>query len=226
MKLSQRIQTLQSMVSNEYDHIWDCCCDHGYLGLTLLQQTQSAKVHFVDIVPQLTEKVRQTLEANHTAQRHRWHVECVDVAQLPLQRFSGRHLVIIAGVGGDLTLALVEQICQRHPQAELEFLLCPVHHLYMLRQALRRLKFGLIDEKLIEENRRFYEVLHLSRQQDTHRELSVVGDSMWSCAPLDIAKRYQATTIAHYQRLQRGHGEAMSAIVQAYQRVQLNEIVR
>jgi tRNA (adenine22-N1)-methyltransferase len=44
---------------------------------------------------------------------------------------------------------------------------------------------------------------------------------MWSRAPLDIAKRYQATTIAHYQRLQRGHGEAMSTIIESYQNVML-----
>ncbi|QSA20815.1 SAM-dependent methyltransferase, partial [Vibrio furnissii] len=38
MKLSKRLQTIEKLVTQHYDHIWDCCCDHGFLGMTLLQR--------------------------------------------------------------------------------------------------------------------------------------------------------------------------------------------
>ncbi|WP_198595364.1 SAM-dependent methyltransferase, partial [Vibrio lentus] len=50
MKLSNRLQTLHSLVSNDYQHIWDCCCDHGFLGVQLLSDNKAPLIHFVDIV--------------------------------------------------------------------------------------------------------------------------------------------------------------------------------
>ncbi|MFA0098656.1 tRNA (adenine(22)-N(1))-methyltransferase TrmK, partial [Vibrio splendidus] len=98
----------------------------------------------------------------------------------------GKHLVIIAGVGGDLTQKLVDDIHREHPDKAIDFLLCPVHQQFELRSHLKALNFGLIDEVLIEDNRRYYEILLVSNNQDsveksqTIREISNVGDKIWT----------------------------------------------
>jgi len=45
------------MVTSQYEHIWDCCCDHGLLGYALLSRLNAmnipCNIHFIDIVPPL-----------------------------------------------------------------------------------------------------------------------------------------------------------------------------
>lgn len=125
MKLSKRIQAIAEMVNQEYQHIWDCCCDHGYLGFELLRRSPNTTVHFVDIVPKLTNKISHTLAKFGDVQAVSWQVHCLDVGDLPLAKHTGKHLIIIAGVGGDLALDLVKRIQDNHPHSELEFLPCP-----------------------------------------------------------------------------------------------------
>ncbi|PUZ92809.1 SAM-dependent methyltransferase, partial [Vibrio vulnificus] len=74
MKLSKRIQAIAEMVNQEYDHIWDCCCDHGYLGFELLRRSPNTTVHFVDIVPTLTDKIDHTLAQFGDVQAANWQV--------------------------------------------------------------------------------------------------------------------------------------------------------
>ncbi|MEZ9548809.1 tRNA (adenine(22)-N(1))-methyltransferase, partial [Vibrio crassostreae] len=206
MKLSNRLQTLHSLVSNDYQHIWDCCCDHGFLGVQLLSDNKASQIHFVDIVPSLMNELEGKL-ARYFPQDNRaektvtsqWQVYCMDVAAIPLEKHTGKHLVIIAGVGGDLTQKLVDDIHRQHPDKAIDFLLCPVHQQFELRSHLKALNFGLIDEMLIEENRRYYEVLLVSNNQGV-REISNVGDKIWapSCdEQMKVSQQYKAKTLQH-----------------------------
>lgn len=154
-----------------------------------------------------------------------WHVHCIDVAALPLQQHSGKQLVIIAGVGGDLMMQLVSAIYKNHPAADIDFLLCPVHHQFALRQQLIRLNFGLRKEALIEENQRCYEVLLVctstARNEDCAR-ISAVGEHIWQATSTEQAKTasdYLEKTVRHYQRIQRGKDADVQHIIQAYQAV-------
>ncbi|HSC68256.1 MAG TPA: SAM-dependent methyltransferase, partial [Cellvibrio sp.] len=57
LKLGKRLQQIELMVTANYDHIWDCCCDHGLLGAALLARKAAPHIHFVDIVPELMRKL-------------------------------------------------------------------------------------------------------------------------------------------------------------------------
>ena len=61
-KLSKRLQAINNMIDTHYQNIWDCCCDHGLLGLTLLNRKTADIIHFVDIVPSLTTRLESLLE--------------------------------------------------------------------------------------------------------------------------------------------------------------------
>lgn len=205
------------MISGHYDHIWDCCCDHGLLGMLLLNRNAARQVHFVDCVAPLMQQLTldltrffpgQAAELTHDLSGiTKWQVHCADVATLPLEQTANddKQLIIIAGVGGELLVDLVRAIVAKHPTRCLEFILCPVHHNYYVRQSLAQLGLLLQAEILLEENQRFYEILHVIHGGNTsgHR-ISPAGSLMWDNLrgeELALAKRYLQKVISHYQRM-------------------------
>ena len=234
MKLSKRLQQIESMVSSQYDHIWDCCCDHGLLGAKLVTRKAAPYVHFVDLVPELMDQLKNKLERYfpideapniYSLSYSQWHVHCMDLCQLQLQELKGKHLVIIAGVGGDLMSTMVKAIAQNNAAADIDFLLCPVHHQYTLRQQLIALDLGLKAETLMIENRRYYEIILASPHNDNGvSTISPVGDSIWQCLnqeEFNLASGYLNKTLEHYQRKQLKRGAEVQPIIDAYSAVTL-----
>jgi len=221
LKLSKRLQQIEKMATQQYDHIWDCCCDHGLLGFALLSSQTNSTIHFVDIVPELMAEVENKLE--RFCPSLPWKAHCLDVAKLPLTQYQGKHLVIIAGVGGDLMKQFIEAIYQQHKSLNIDFLLCPVHHQFSLRQKLIELDFSLKDEVLIEENQRFYEILlvsSLSKElSKENKKISPIGDKIWqstSSKQTEMVVKYLHKTLNHYQRIQQGAQQNVQHIINAY----------
>lgn len=245
IKLSHRLQSISDLITRPYDHIWDCCCDHGHLGIHLLMAQKAEHIHFVDIVPDLMAELEATLTQhfspdqlanrdNHISQH--WHLHCIDVGQLPLNQYSERHLVVIAGVGGELTQTLIEAVISNNPNMSFDFLLCPVHQLFELREYLGKGDFSMIDEKLVEENRRFYEILHVSYQPNCSElshtysptdKVSAVGNKIWLANSEQdklVIEQYKQRTLAHYQRIsygleKQGKPNSVAHIIERYQAV-------
>lgn len=236
MRLGKRLKQIESMVSAGYTHIWDCCCDHGLLGAALLSRQAAAHIHFVDIVPELMHELKNKLQRFFPADaltankniNSQWHIHCLNVALLTLDRAAGKQLVIIAGVGGDLMTDFIEAICKRHPALAIDFLLCPVHHNFTLRQQLIKHGFGLQREVLIEENQRLYEILLVTKNPNKKAPstpVGPVGDQLWHCANTEqvaIARQYLQKTIAHYQRMQLRPNVDVQHIIDAYTAVNIS----
>ena len=177
VNLSKRLSTLSAMANSDYTQLWDCCCDHGLLGAELLSQPTAAHIHFVDIVPALMAQLEQKLTQFFPQEKNDcenieplWSVHCMDVAALPVGDYSGKQLIIIAGIGGELMADMVKAIHHNHPATYLDFLLCPVNHAYSLRQQLIALDYRLQNELLIAEKGRFYEALLVSKRESTRTE--------------------------------------------------------
>lgn len=218
------------MVTSNYDHIWDSCCDHGLLGAVLLSRQAAPHIHFVDVVPELMNQLENKLAyffpENSTSISHsQWQVHCMDVSALPLQKLGGKHLVIIAGVGGDLMTEFVKAIYQNNPTADVDFLLCPVHHQFTLRQQLIQFNFNLQTEALIVENQRFYEMLLVSTtKHNPCAKISPVGNLIWqghTPEQLKIAADYLSKTLAHYRRMQLSRTSDVQHIIDAYSAVSI-----
>lgn len=213
------------MVTESYDHIWDCCCDHGFLGAALLDRQAAQHIHFVDIVPGLIAKVESNLQRFYPDSSSRWFTHCLDVAKLPLNNFPGKHLIIIAGVGGDLMSLFVESIHRDNPDTEIDFLLCPVNHQFTLRQSLISLNYRMKDEVLIEDNRRYYEMI-LVTSDSSSAPVHPVGDKLWQFESKEyqnVATQYRQSTIRHYQRIQAGKSQDVKHIIDAYSEVSTNK---
>lgn len=210
------------MITAQYDHIWDCCCDHGLLGAALLARSAAPNIHFVDVVPELIHELEHKLHQfypKHTESTSQWQTHCMDVTALPLQKFNGKHLVIIAGVGGDLMTELVSSIYQKNPACDMDFLLCPVHHQFTLRQKLIQLNFSLITETLIVENQRFYEILLVSTANISSSKINPIGNLIWQSNTPEQAKittDYLQKTLDHYKRRQLNSITNVQHIIDAY----------
>ncbi|MBE9399437.1 tRNA (adenine(22)-N(1))-methyltransferase TrmK [Pontibacterium sp. N1Y112] len=215
MKLSQRLQQIDQMITTPYDHIWDCCCDHGYLGTALLKRGAAKTVHFVDVVESLTDAIQTQLESqlNDALIGRGWQVHCEDVSRLTLSDPDSKQLVIIAGVGGDLTMDMVRAITEAHPDHALEFILCPVRQQYQLRSLLIELGYGLIDEVLVEDKQKFYEVIHVSNHSD--KPIATAGSQMWDLSR-ESDREYLERTIAHYTRMEKNAGQQADRILADY----------
>ncbi len=199
MRIGIRLKALLAMINKPYTHIWDCCCDHGLLGFQLLDSTSCENVHFVDIVPELINEVDQHLKQHYLDKsgHNRWQTHSLDARKIPLQNID-KQLIIIAGVGGDLLIEFVESIVQQYPSLDLEFLLCPVHHNYKVRRALSSHNLGLVNEKIICENKRYYEIIHVASHEKT--AITPTGTSMWDKTD-PVHKAYLKKTLNHYQRM-------------------------
>jgi tRNA (adenine22-N1)-methyltransferase len=233
LKLGKRLQAISSMVGSDYSHIWDCCCDHGLLGQSLLSQERADTIHFVDIVPDIMATLSTHLEQQYPpkeipGKQTKWKTHCIDVSTLPLTKFSGRHLIVIAGVGGDLMLRFIDNIVQKHRSQQtskrnpIDFILCPVYHQFMLRQALIGLDLKLINERLIQERKQFYEVLYVSTDTKLKQEIHPAGEFIWQADTpegLKNAERYLQKTLAHYQRRSLKETENEVPALRAYQAI-------
>jgi tRNA (adenine22-N1)-methyltransferase len=201
MKLSTRLTTIcQAIAVNEFKHIWDCCCDHGYLGQQLMAQHPGSQIHFVDVVPHLIDEVESRL--NSLSQplpfQKNWAVHCIDAAAVKLDSRQS-HLIIIAGVGGDLLIEMVKTIVTGHPELidshRLDFILCPVRQLHKVREGLQELRLGLVSEIIVKEKDLFYEVIRVSAT--SNKSVSLVGNEMWDLSESDHVE-YQQRMIDHY----------------------------
>jgi tRNA (adenine22-N1)-methyltransferase len=218
MQLSKRLNAINKLVTEPYDIIWDCCCDHGLLGQALLERRIAQQVNFVDIVPELMQSLEKSLQQVAQAQcLPSWQVRCEDVAQIKLPS-GAKQVVIIAGVGGDLCLKFISQIIANNPHclSQLSFILCPVHHLYKVRSGLKELGLHSVNEQIVVENKRFYEVLHVSFQGQGG--LSRTGTKMWD-KHNPQHHQYQQQLLRHYTRMLNQSRHYYQKVITDYQQV-------
>ncbi|BFM10617.1 tRNA (adenine(22)-N(1))-methyltransferase TrmK [Simiduia litorea] len=155
-----------------YDSVWDCCCDHGYLGMKLLRKHVVPRVEFVDCVPHLMEDLRIRLGEFNATQ---CGVTCADAGSIALDP-KRRHLVVLAGIGGELAATIIDSIISRHQKQQIDFLLCPNTAQYYLREFLIGKDFKLIEENFLKEKRWNYEILYVSyHNASIQTDISAIG---------------------------------------------------
>lgn len=228
MRTGKRLSQINAMISNNYQDIWDCCCDHGLLGIELLKRKAANTVHFADISAPLTDKLEQQLKRFFSSDDylHLWQVHTLDVAKIPLRsdnvnnQSKAKQLIIIAGVGGDLLIELVQSIIDENPNTTLEFILCPVHHNYKVRTTLIDLNCSLINECIVKENNRFYEIIHVTtnQYQESALPISNVGSIMWDFDNSEHQQYFQMR-VNHYSKMSRNSTINAENIIQAYKRL-------
>lgn len=219
IKLSKRLAFINDLINSDFDEIWDCCCDHGLLGFQVLAQSKAKKVHFVDRVSPLIDTISKKLdlhfkpllapqspERKDQTQQTSYELHALDliVQSLPLSA-NNKHLLIIAGIGGELLINMLSKIITEHSDKAFELIICPVNQLYSVREYLSEVEFTLKSEHIVSENKRFYEVLHLlppSNQAiaktEKTKQISPTGEEQWNLTKASHQK-YLTNLLSHYQ---------------------------
>ena len=159
-RLSPRLNAILELVAklqqqNPYSCIWDCCCDHGYLGIKILSENLCEKLIFVDQLPHIIDQLAGKLAPFCTG-KHELITANAGELRFDLQQ---RHLVILAGVGGERTVQIISEIEQKHAEAQIDYIFCPSTSQNALREYLVIQDFGMAFESIVCEKKRCYEVM-------------------------------------------------------------------
>jgi len=148
---------VQTQQQKMYSVIWDCCCDHGYLGINILQNNLCDKLVFVDQLAHIIEQLSEKLAPYNTGN---YELITADAGALDFNHLQN-NLVILAGVGVETTIQIINSIEDNHSNAQLDYIICTSTIKKSLREYLSVNRFGLLAEDLVCENNRYYEVIYV-----------------------------------------------------------------
>lgn len=209
----------QAQITSTYDNLWDCCCDHGYLGIQLLANQLAPQIHFVDQASHLIDALHPRLA---TYGLSGYHALGADASEL---RFAAQqsHLIIIAGVGGEHTVDIVRAIVANHPQQSLDFMFCPTTTQFDLREYLAESPFQLLHETLVSEKGREYEVIAVRHTGATITGATITDTTLTGTTITDapISGRRVTSTGEHWDLSDPAHHRYLSKLITHYRRCTL-----
>ena len=214
-RLSTRLRALFDAIPAGYDVVWDLCCDHGRLGLAVLESERAGEVHFNDSVDAIMDDLEQRL-VRYGARHYELHRGPAERLRIP---DSGRQLLVLAGVGDELSARIITALARQLPAQRLDWLISPANNLFQVRDFLQQQNFGLFDEGLVFDKGRGYEWLRVS--QDRSRAIGDIANPAPFWDPDDPAhRRHLGKLLQHARQQQRRPGEhSAAAAAEAYARL-------
>jgi tRNA (adenine22-N1)-methyltransferase len=152
--LSKRLSKALSYI-DKTKYFYDLCCDHGMLGMAVLENDLAEHVIFNDQVPHIIDNLKTSLSSYIT--------KSIAFETKPCQKikFKPNSTICILGVGCNTIHKLLEAIDNE------QTLIISTHtRPLLLRQKLQSLGLNLIKEDLICENGKYYEILKLTTYGD------------------------------------------------------------
>ena len=196
LRPNSRLSHLAEIVDPPYRTIWDCCCDHGLLGMSLLKDGYADEVIFVDIVEDILANLTTRLEHSFPQNQYNWQVRCEDLKNIVVPPVDSQ-LFIIAGVGPHQTIEFINSLYASAPDTPFDLLVCSVHGSYSVRQALINKGYRLKNEQIILENNRFYEAIYVSKHAD--KAIADTGSQMWQWTDPEH-QDYWHRVVGHYRQ--------------------------
>lgn len=77
---------------------WDVCCDHGYVGIKVLESSEFPEVHFVDQVPHIMQRLEALIKQSWRISPHHKYFLYLMPGEKIESEVHGT--LLIAGVGG------------------------------------------------------------------------------------------------------------------------------
>lgn len=192
-RLGKRLAALRDAITEDYDDIWDVCCDHGFLGESLLLLGRAKHLHLVDQLPVITKQLEERFNQYPEEQ---YSIDTCAGEELIVNK-NRKTLVIISGVGGETVVDILSALAANNDLKGVDFLLSPANHAYELRAYLRQQHYGLINESVVFERRRGYELL-LVKLNSSLQAVSEVGD-IWNLKHQQHRKHLEGL-LTHYRK--------------------------
>jgi len=166
--LGLRLNTILELIADiqqkaPYPYIWDCCCDHGYLGIKILSHDLCDKLIFVDQLPHIIDQLTLKIAPYNTGKHE---LIAADAGDLVFDSHY-RHLVILAGVGGECIIDIINKIESSHSDVQIDYIFCPSSRHNILREHLSSQPMGLLYESIVCEKKRCYEIIYVQGKAET-----------------------------------------------------------
>jgi len=171
-------EIIQQALKYDYDLVWDLCCDHGQIGLGILKENPYQEIQFVDRVKDITDKLNNRIIDSYITIPKNISVVNKDIRILDINNIQN-NLFILAGIGGYLTIEMLSHILESNISSHA--LICAHQNIIELRKYLSDNHFNLIEEKLICENEKFYELILIEPLiTKPTKKVSPEGSILWS----------------------------------------------
>lgn len=151
--LSERLRTVAEMVTRG-NCVCDVGCDHGFVPIYLVQQGKSPKVLAMDLREGPLRAAKE-------------HIETYGLSgQIATRLSDGLHnykvgeadALICAGMGGGLMQRILKAEREKTDSFR-ELILQPQSEIEGFRRFLRENDYGIVDEEILEEDGKFYQVM-------------------------------------------------------------------
>ena len=217
--LGRRLDAIFDLVESRqqhktYDAIWDCGCDHGYLGQKILAAELCETLYFIDQVPHIIKQLASRLRG-YPGDHYRTIATDAGLIEFPPNK---RHLVILAGIGGERIIEILRNIARNTVNEQIDYLLCPSTGHYELREYLSTTAFCLHHESIVSEKGRDYEIILINAipTTDSKNRVSLTG-KMWDKGNANH-HRHHRRLMTHYQKQSLGNkAQRAEMILQHYE---------
>ena len=156
--LSERLRTVAGMVTKG-NRVCDVGCDHGFVPIYLVQQGISPRVLAMD----LREGPLRAAREHVAAYGLEGQIESRLSDGLHNYNIGEADTLICAGMGGGLMQRILETEREKTDSFQ-ELILQPQSETWRFRRFLREGGFGILDEEILKEDGKFYQVIRASRQ--------------------------------------------------------------
>ncbi len=194
--LSGRLRTVAGMVTGG-SRVCDVGCDHGFVPIYLVQQGISPSVLAMDLREGPLGAAREHVTAYGLEE------------QIETRLSDGLHnytageadSLICAGMGGGLMRRILEAEREKTDSFR-EMILQPQSEIEKFRQFLRENGYGILDEEMIEEEGKFYQVIRasgkdvLSMEPDCGGACGAAGNGKGHCGMEETVDRAEIPVIS------------------------------
>lgn len=193
--MKSRLSYITGLIEEDYYEIWDTCCDHGKLGIELINRKSTSVIHFVDCVPEIMKELKSKIynKGLHKNCNVKFHTN--NAQDLILS--DKKSLICICGVGGVTAIEIISGLNKRNDLSKHHFILSVQYKIPRLRRFLRELGFKVQKEILCFEGKWAHEMLRISLQSGY--DIDLAGSPMFdlqNSKHMDYLKR----SINHYKK--------------------------
>lgn len=207
MELSKRLAAIAGLVT-EGATCADVGTDHGYVPIYLAQTGKCGHIIAMDVNQGPLERASGHIREHGLEQR----IETRLSDGLKALKKGGADTMIAAGMGGGLVIRILEESPEAVKELR-EFILQPQSEIHKVRAYLNRNGFRLVEEKMAEEDGKFYPMMKLVHgEEPVYTELELYYGRMLLAERNQVLyrflKREENRIEAVYQGLKKQPGEA------------------
>lgn len=155
IKVSKRIEEAISLC-DDVPFFFDLCCDHGKLGISLLNKHSKSEVFFIDQIETITTNLA-TIIHSYIPKGGKYKILTENILKFKYS-FSPKNIILI-GIGTDLILKFLDYIELKKDDS---IIICSHKNPLKLRLELKKRGFMSEEESLICENNQFYDFIKIN----------------------------------------------------------------